>query len=191
MKRILSLWLAAALFAAQSCYAVVMVGFGQISGPETEILSPNWAATFPSATNTSWSTWDANDADSNHVVCLSDTSDSTYVYRTPGAANYIIPLADTTLSCSGGSVTLYLRAKSTAANDQLTPLIFDGAYMTEASPKTLTTNYVDYSITWTAAADAGSWTQAKINTLGGGMSNNGTQTGTIYVAKMWLVRTCP
>lgn len=54
MKRILAIWLAAALFAAQPCYAVVMVGFGQSAAPA------GYSDSFTGADDTLLSAHDAN-----------------------------------------------------------------------------------------------------------------------------------
>ena len=156
-----------------------------------ETLYPNHAATFATGTNASWLQSSGDALATNHASLLSDSNDTTLISKTPGsAATELLNVSDTTMSCSGGSVTLYIRAKSTIAGDPVRGLIYDSSYR-YTTDWTLTTNYEDYSYIWTQnPATSTDWTQSAIQTLGLGVRDTTEHTGTISVSKIWVVRNC-
>jgi PKD repeat protein len=139
-------------------------------------------------------------ASSNWQACVSDDSDTSYVYRQANNNNYATDLYNLTdvaspPSCTIASVTVYIRARATVTPTQSSAYIDirtgGTTYSNSTTPFTLTTSYATYSYTWfTNPQTTVAWTWTDINALQAGSSlrrpagSNGPQS---RVTAVWVV----
>jgi hypothetical protein len=164
---------------------------GGASGTSSEILRP-----YNANSNNEYIGWTASSGDTsanNHRTLLSDSSDSTYVTANSNVIYEYLRFTTASLSCTGGTVTVHVRASSTNAGDTLRLFLHDASYRyTSPDPAVTTTDTpTEYTATYSSNPNGSvNWTAAGLNTYALGIKPN-TVVGTISVYDMWLVRTCP
>lgn len=129
--------------------------------------------------------WTASTGDDWSCVDEYPYSDADYV-TTTGTANGLYQCADSTLPVGAvvSSVTVWIRVKSTSAEDAVRPIFMTKTLRYGTGAITDPANvYQDYDVTYTVA----NWNQDSVNCMKVGIDPYGTPVGTITVSSVYAI----
>lgn len=122
----------------------------------------------------------------SHNTAISDSTDTTYIYKSTNNAFEVHNLTDTVESGTIASLTLYIRAQAVNAGDTIMMFLNDGTYR-YATNSTLTTSWAEYSYAWAVnPATSSAWLKAEVDAIRCGVRSTAL-TAEARVSEVWAV----